>query len=285
LRKNNTIATNEPVVNTVSVPIRRFSENTFTEAADYLAVEEPLEITVCLQSENGKLKKHIGTTMRTPGHDQELVTGYLFSLGIIKGVNDIISFSKAQAGNDSIEAELRQGVNADFSGMNRYGIMNAACGVCGINSVDTLSDVIPVKQTRSPLLLNEHIILNLPGRIHEHQQLFGKTGGIHAAALFNLKGELVLIREDIGRHNALDKLIGTALSDPTIKMNEHILLLSGRTGFELIQKAGMANIPVVVSVGAPSNISVEMAKDWQITLIGFARQNRFNLYTEFDKWK
>ena len=271
-------------MNTASIPIKRFSENNFTEATDCLAVEEPLEITVCLQSENGKLKKTIGTTMRTPGHDQDLVTGYLFSLGMIKDVNDIVNISCVRAANDSIELLLGENCTIEYEMLNRLGIMNSACGVCGINSVDALSDAVAVKKTRRPLLLNEHIVLDLPGRIHEQQQLFGKTGGIHAAALFNLEGGLVLLREDIGRHNALDKLVGGALSNPTIHLDKHMLLLSGRASFELIQKAGMANIPVVISVGAPSNIAVELAKDWQITLIGFVRQNRFNLYTNFDKW-
>lgn len=276
--------TNKIFAKTASVGIKRFSENVFTDTYDLLVVEEPLEISVCLQSSTGRLKKNIGITMRTPGHDVELVTGYLFSAGIIKSTKDIHSIAHASSVCDKIEVELNENINHDFETLSRFGVMNAACGICGVTSWDALTDAVAVRKTRAPLLLKEQMILEIPVRVSTHQQLFEKTGGIHAAALFNMNGELMLIREDVGRHNALDKVIGYAFSEPDEKPEPHILFLSGRAGFELIQKAGMANIPVIVCVGAPSSLAVEMARDFQITLIGFLRNNRFNLYSDFDKW-
>lgn len=275
---------NNPASKTATVLIRRFSENAFAETSDHLVVEEPLEISVCMESETGRIRKNIGTIMRTPGHDEDLATGYLFTTGIISSAADIRSVSPPSSGNHKIEVELREWQNVDFGSRVHFGFMSAACGICGINSVDALTDALAVKKTRMPLMLDEKIILGLPARLSEHQQLFGKTGGIHAAALFRTDGEPVLIREDIGRHNALDKVIGAALRSGALSLDKYMLLLSGRAGFELMQKAGMADIPVVVSVGAPSGIAVEMAKERQITLIGFLRGSRFNLYSEFDKW-
>lgn len=275
---------NALVSDTASVIIRRFSEKGFSDASDCLAVEAPLEISVCLQSSTGLIRKNVGTTLRTPGQDGELAIGYLFSLGIIKSRDDIESVSIPNSGNERIELMLRPHCAHELDRSQRFGIMNAGCGICGISSLEAMTDLLPVRKPRLPLLLDQHIIMSLTARIREQQQLFGKTGGIHAAALFSPGGDLVLIREDIGRHNALDKLIGCALYDVELQLQNHILLLSGRAGFELIQKTAMAGIPVVVSVGAPSALAVEMAKDGQITLIGFLRENRFNLYSEFDKW-
>lgn len=246
---------------------------------DFLSVEEPLEIHIAGEFDETEFSHSLSVTMRTPGNDEELALGFLFSEGIINRFSDVGNVWTK--GCNFIGITLQTGVRVALESLEkveRHSFVNSSCGVCGKKSI---AAVMQRRKSRieSTALVNRDLISKLPGILRLQQPDFASTGGIHASAFFGLEGNLIAVREDVGRHNALDKLIGSQLKSDKLPLNDCVLLLSGRASFELIQKATGAGIPIVAAVGAPSSLAVELAKDCGMTLLGFVRDNRFNVYT------
>ncbi|MGB1285609.1 MAG: formate dehydrogenase accessory sulfurtransferase FdhD [Aggregatilineales bacterium] len=247
---------------------------------DDLATEEPLEIRLCTAHEQQQLV----ITMRTPGADFDLAAGFLVTEGIVQQHDDIVSISYC-VDRDLDEAQRYNVVNVRLRGDNlpdlqhlkRNFMMSAACGVCGKSSLDALSQR-GIPAISSNMQISPEVIYSLPATMKQAQRLFHKTGGIHAAALFTKTGELLAVREDVGRHNALDKLIGWAFLQGMTALNDHILLVSGRASYELVQKALVMQIPVLCAISAPSSLAVNLAREFNMTLTGFLRDRDFNLY-------
>jgi FdhD protein len=262
--------------------ITRYSGLSGTETeTDLLAVEEPLEIR--LQLPGVSKHKAISITMRTPGDDFDLAAGFLFTEGIITGpaqVSKIRYCGLPAAGkniNNTLVAELAEGVDIDLKRLERHFYTTSSCGVCGKSSIEALHTGVEKVETDSKF--KSVVIHTLPNTLRGAQAVFERTGGLHASALFDAEGNLDILREDVGRHNALDKVIGAKFMTGETPLNDRILLVSGRASFELVQKALMAGIPVLAAVGAPSSLAVELAGEFGMTLIGFVRDGRFNIYT------
>ena len=250
---------------------------------DLLAVEEPLEIRLVYGLNQERKTKSISITMRTPGNDFELAEGFLYTEGIIKNHTDILNisyFNSLLNPENIVIVELKEYVELDLLKLQRHFYTTSSCGVCGKASIDAVKTTGDNHKTTSneTIKVSKELIYSLPDILRKNQNVFESTGGLHASALFDLEGKLLITREDVGRHNALDKLIGVALTQNLLPLDKYILLLSGRASFELIQKAAMANIKIVAAVGAPSSLAVQMANEFGITLIGFLRDNRFNIY-------
>jgi FdhD protein len=264
------------------VRVRARDGDTEVEREDVLAVEEPLEIRI-RGGGDARVFSFV-TTMRTPGNDEELAAGLLFAEGVLESRRDLRSL--ARPADPRIDPELKANVLvADLAGgafaragkLQRGTVMGSACGVCGKTSID---NVIPADRPplSSPLRVAPELLYSLPGRLRERQSLFARTGGLHAAGLFSSGGELLEIREDIGRHNATDKLVGTFLLRGGLPLSETILVVSGRAGFEIVQKAFAAGIPIVASISAPSSLAAALAETAGVTLVGFLRDRRYNIY-------
>lgn len=269
------------------------SDKTFTQ--DYLAVEEPLEIRLGFRTPsatNNKSKnsealtyKSISITMRTPGDDFELAAGFLFTEGIIKEARQIagIKHCGGLVGKSLIRNVVRVDLTADtevdLKRLERHFYTTSSCGVCGKTSIEALQTGACAISAKDDFKVAADTIHRLPAVQRAAQNVFERTGGLHAAALFDCKGTLLNVREDVGRHNAVDKLIGAEMLAGRVPLKEHILLVSGRASFELIQKALMAGVPVMAAVGAPSSLAVDLAREFRMTLLGFVRDNRFNIYT------
>ncbi len=239
---------------------------------DSVAIEAPLEIRF-----GGRPATVL---MRTPGHDEELVRGFLYTEGIISRADDIISLHRPDDLPDRLAGnviEVQLAAMRRRPSLDRSFLSSASCGVCGKRSIDS----IEIKATRveSGVTVRRDLLTSLPPRLREAQPTFSLTGGVHASGLFTPEGKLVAVREDVGRHNALDKLIGWALSANLLPLNDHLLLLSGRVSYELVQKAVMASIPIVAAVGAPSSLAVDMAEQFGLTLVGFLHSTGMNVYT------
>ncbi len=248
-------------------------------ATDVLAVEEPLEIRLVYFTEGKKIEKNISVTMRTPGNDIELATGFLYTEGIISGTEQIATVADVK--ENVVNVTLKENVVPAIHQLDRNFYTTSSCGVCGKASIDAVKTYCdaPGDYPYDTLQCPVQLIISLPHMLRDQQAVFEQTGGLHACAIFNTSGQLLLLREDVGRHNALDKLIGAALNGDNLPLSEHVLLLSGRASFELLQKAAMAGIKVIAAVGAPSSLAVQMAEEWNITLIGFLRGDRFNIYS------
>lgn len=250
---------------------------------ELLAVEEPLEIRIGFGSAPNRNQKSISVTMRTPGHDFELALGLLFTEGIIESINQIESIKycedvgKQEERGNVLRIELTESVSIDFTKIQRNFYTSSSCGVCGKSSIEAVLTQCRNISTEWQILSS--LILTLPEKLRAAQQAFTYTGGLHASGLFTTAGELVLIREDVGRHNALDKVIGAMFYKKALPLADYILLVSGRTSFELVQKAAVAGVPVVAAVGAPSSLAVSLAQQCGITLLGFIRDERFNMYS------
>lgn len=251
--------------------VLRYESGHVSECADHLAIEEPLEIRV-----RGRA---ISVTMRTPGHDEELAAGFLLSEGIVGAASDILRIEpcdRNEAGN-VVNVVLGPMVHVDFEKLTRHVFASSSCGLCGKATIDAVNlRFAPVKRE---LAILPEVLLRLPAIMRRAQETFSKTGGLHAAALFTAEGELVVLREDVGRHNAVDKVVGHAVLRDAGPMKEQVLLVSGRTSFEILQKALAARIPIVAAVSAPSSLAVEFARESGQTLIGFLREERMNIYT------
>ncbi|WP_447642815.1 MULTISPECIES: formate dehydrogenase accessory sulfurtransferase FdhD [Chitinophagaceae] len=253
---------------------------------DILSVEDPLEIRISYSNENKRVQKNISVTMRTPGNDIELATGFLFTEGIIASYDNVkdvfhTGMECSSQKENIIQATLAENFTPHLVQADRNFYTTSSCGVCGKGSIQSIKTVSPFQHIVRPQLeLSINEFYRLPEKLRAAQNNFSATGGIHASGLFGMNGELLLLREDVGRHNALDKLIGAALMDNLLPLNQHILLLSGRASFELIQKAAMAGISVVAAIGAPSSLAVDLAKEFDMTLLGFLKESRFNIYNE-----
>jgi FdhD protein len=246
-------------------------------ASDTLTIEEPLEIRVRFRRGSNSVQKPVSVTMRTPGSDRELAAGFLFTEGIIHEPSWIESTELKDNKENSILIALSHDV--DLKRLERHFYTSSSCGVCGKTSIEALAINREIAMLPSSPQVDWQTILALPERLLQEQAHFSKTGGLHAAALIGSDGTVRAVREDVGRHNAVDKVIGHALLTNTINLSDSILMVSGRAGFELVQKAIMASIPIMAAVGAPSTLAVELARQYDLTLIGFLRGNRFNLYS------
>ncbi|MDN3579913.1 formate dehydrogenase accessory sulfurtransferase FdhD [Mucilaginibacter flavus] len=270
---------------TQHLPIVKVTAQNSTLAVDVLAIEEPLEIRLEYGPQEQRVVRNVSVTMRTPGHDAELAKGFLFTEGIIKNAADIAStqhrfIACAEDKENTIQVSLNPGVMPHLQNTERNFYTTSSCGVCGkgsINAIRTVSSFVAGGEDHD--MVTTHVLHQLPAILQRHQRVFTDTGGLHASALFTTQGELLLLREDVGRHNALDKLIGAALAYDWLPLNQTVLLLSGRASFELVQKAAMAGINIIAAVGAPSSLAVQLADEFKITLIGFLRDERFNIYT------
>lgn len=264
--------------------IIKVKDNLGFSYTDDIAVEEPLEIRINYGPKEQKQTKNISVTMRTPGQDEELAAGFLFTEGIIFGDQQIIKVTHPQAEcsrnqENIIIVELIDDFIPQLMKTDRNFYTTSSCGVCGKGSIESIRTVSPFSSTdKEDCNLSLEILYQLSDKLRSFQSNFSSTGGIHASGMFDLNGNLLALREDVGRHNALDKLIGHALLTKQLPLSDKILVLSGRASFELIQKAAMAGIPVVVAIGAPSSLAVDLAKEFDITLLGFLRDNRFNIY-------
>lgn len=260
--------------------IERVVNGERSAAKDFVAVEEPLEIRLLSWFKGKREARTVAITMRTPGDDAELAVGFLFTEGVIQRASDVVAVAPGGLPpHNEVQVELGRDVEVDWARLERHFYASSSCGVCGKTSLDALE----LKGLTAPVVdrpqINGALIRSLPGKLREHQAGFARTGGLHASAWFTSEGELQLVREDVGRHNALDKLIGAALQAGTPALSDGVLLVSGRASFELLQKSLAAGIPVVAAVGAPSSLAVDLAERFQMTLIGFLRGEQFNVYT------
>lgn len=277
------------LVSTKHIPVRKVNGLTSSLLPDILSVEEPLEIRITYGPEAQRIQKNISVTMRTPGNDLDLAVGFLFTEGIISSYLDVADayhtdMDCASQKKNIVQVELTENCIPHLMQTDRNFYTTSSCGVCGKSSIQSIRTVSSFSELDTPLLsISTTILYGLPGKLRAAQSGFTATGGIHASGLFTLEGELVLLREDVGRHNALDKLIGSALASNLLPLHRYILLLSGRASFELIQKAAMAGISIVAAIGAPSSLAVELASEFDITLLGFLREDRFNIYTSNDR--
>jgi len=255
------------------------------EVKDSVSVEEPLEMRLRYKKNNKWEVENISITMRTPGNDEDLIKGFLFSEQIIKSINDIESIElQGEVSGDYhlqniIEATLSKIDNIDIEKLKRNFVTNSSCGVCGKTSLDAIDIIKENKLDLSFPLIDEKVILQSPKLLMNEQSEFSKTGGIHASALIDSKGNVVSIREDVGRHNALDKLIGHSISENILNPKKQFIACSGRLNFELVQKGLMANIGVMAGVGAPTSLAIDLAKRFDMSLLGFVKETSFNIYS------
>lgn len=254
------------------------------QKSDSLAIEEPLEIAV-KRGSSGE-KNSVSVTMRTPENDEELAVGFLFTEGIIYSKKNLNKPVSSQIEDNKVTINFASDFNPDLQKLKRNFYTTSSCGVCGKESIEAIKQVcrIPIEKLEEPVKIN--IIFSLPEKLRDQQKTFESTGGIHASALFDLEGNLLDLREDVGRHNALDKLIGAELLKSTegdFSLKNRIVLLSGRASFELIQKCAMAGVPIICAIGAPSSLAVETAENFGITLIGFLKNGNANIYCGAEK--
>jgi FdhD protein len=275
----------------VQLPVFKVSSGSLQSGNDILAVEEPLEIRLAYGTPDSAITQNLAVTMRTPGNDEELALGFIFTEGIITRNTDIdriehVLTNCSENNQNIIQVTLNNAVIPNLLHAERNFYTTSSCGVCGKTSIQAIRSVSSFpSESMNCEPIHPGLITCLPDKLAEQQQLFAATGGLHAAALFNSEGDLIFIREDVGRHNALDKLIGASLKAKMLPLTMSILLLSGRASFELVQKAAMAGIPVIAAVGAPSSLAVSLAKEFGMTLVGFLRNNRFNIYSGEERIK
>ena len=273
-----------------SYNITKVEGKTITLLDDSLSVEEPLAIKIEYGSGHNRATKDLSITMRTPGNDELLAIGFLFTEGIINSFDDIEKIapcdnfhSKVKGFSNSIKVSLKSTIDFDIQQLERHFYTTSSCGVCGKASIELLDKKIRFKDSYKKHTIRLSELYQIPDLLFNSQQNFSQTGGIHAAALINKDNKVIFLREDVGRHNALDKLIGEAIQYLDLPLNNQILVLSGRISFELIQKALMAGITFVVAMGAPSSIAVELAQKYNLTLVGFLKENKCNIYTGIER--
>jgi FdhD protein len=252
--------------------IRRKHDGELEYLPDDLTIEEPLEIRIGT--------KTLATTMRTPGHDEELAAGFLVSEAIVRERQEI---SKIAARCDNtVIVDLRPGAKVKLNAAQRFGTISSSCGLCGKTSIEAIRQNFPAIKSAN-VRIEIETLLSLPEKLRKAQSDFARTGGIHAAGIFEINGELKIVREDIGRHNAVDKVIGHAFLAESLPLDRHLLLVSGRASFEIVQKALAAGFPIVAAVSAPSTLAVEFARENNQTLIGFLRPPSFNIYSHVER--
>ena len=269
--------------------IVKFRENKFENIDDFISIEEPLEISIRYKEHDKWIKNSLSITMRTPGHDEDLVRGFLFNEQIIQGLNDIETIESfgEKVGQYNIQNKilvtLNNSKNVNISKIKRDFLTNSSCGVCGKSSLDALEILKKEKTSKSNPKLSKEVLINSPSMLRENQSEFAKTGGIHASGLFSSNGNLISLREDVGRHNALDKLIGNSLISKNLQPNDQFITCSGRLNFELVQKVLMTNIGLMIGVGAPTSLAIDLANKFDMTLVGFVKEDSFNVYTNKQK--
>ena len=267
----------------------KFKKNKFENIDDLISIEEPLEISIRYKDQNEWVTSSLSITMRTPGHDEDLVRGFLFNEQIIQNLNEIekIEGIGEKVGQYKIQNKilitLNNSKNINISKIKRDFLTNSSCGVCGKSSLDSLEIIKKEKTFKDEPKLTKEIIIKSPSVLRQNQSEFSKTGGIHASGLFSSDGKLISLREDVGRHNALDKMIGNALNENQIDPKNQFITCSGRLNFELVQKVLMTNIGLMIGVGAPTSLAIDLANRFDMTLIGFVKEDSFNIYTNNQK--
>ena len=269
--------------------VLKFISSKFDNVEDLVSIEEPLEISLKFKENNKWITKNLSITMRTPGNDKDLVRGFLFNEQIVENINDIDSIESygEKVGQYNIQnkilATLNNSKNVNISKIKRDFLTNSSCGVCGKSSLDALEIIKKEKTDSSEPKITKDIIILSPNILKTNQSEFSKTGGIHASGLFSSNGDLINLKEDVGRHNALDKLIGSAMINDQIEAKNQFITCSGRLNFELVQKVLMTNIGIMVGVGAPTSLAIDLANKFDMTLIGFVKKDSFNVYTNNNK--
>ncbi|MBX7241003.1 MAG: formate dehydrogenase accessory sulfurtransferase FdhD [Bacteroidia bacterium] len=261
---------------TISHTVFRLKENCLTSVQDILAIEEPLEISILYYNQDIPVVKNISITMRTPGNDIWLAIGFLYTEGIVSSPESIENI--IQKSENEVLVSLKKEYSFDLSGLERHFYTSSSCGVCGKTSVEAIRTLKKDYRSDTHFILKKEIITRLNDTVRESQSVFEATGGLHASALFTPEGKLEALAEDVGRHNALDKLIGRQFLQKDLPLKDKVLFLSGRASFELIQKAAMAEIPVICALGAPSSLAVALAEKANMTLVGFVKPHSFNIY-------
>jgi len=273
----------------IKYDISKFKNSKIEETKDSVSIEEPLEMRLKYKIDDKWQTQNLSITMRTPGNDEDLVRGFLYNERIIENINQIENIEKQ--GDDVgdynlkniIQATINNIQNLEIGKLKRNFLTNSSCGVCGKTSLDSIEVIKNEKLDLSCPLINEKIILNSPKLLINEQSEFAKTGGIHASALIDQDGSVVATREDVGRHNALDKLIGHALKEKTLDYKKQFITCSGRLNFELVQKGLMANIGLMAGVGAPTSLAIDLAKRFDMTLLGFVKEDSFNIYSNSNR--
>ena len=269
--------------------VSKYKESKIQEIKDSVSIEEPLEMSLRFKKNNKWEVQNISITMRTPGNDEDLVRGFLFNERIIENISEIESIE--QKGEDvgdynlknTIEATINNIKNLDIEKLKRNFLTNSSCGVCGKTSLDSIEILKKEKLDLSFPLIKKDIVMKAPSLLKNAQSEFAKTGGIHASALIEENGEVVATREDVGRHNALDNLIGYSIHNKIMNPKKQFIACSGRLNFELVQKGLMANIGFMVGVGAPTSLAIDLAKRYNMTLIGFVKEESFNIYSNIKR--
>ncbi|HEY0307481.1 MAG TPA: formate dehydrogenase accessory sulfurtransferase FdhD [Acidobacteriaceae bacterium] len=261
----------------ITVAAHRMEHGVLTAVEESLVTEEPLEIQLAYGPTGERKVKSISVTMRTPGADSELAAGFLLTEGVVCDANDIAEVTTVSSLENTIRVELAPDVAVNMASLERNFYTTSSCGICGKASLLALQTVSPPRHS-SHFKIDATLLYTLPAKLREAQGIFAQTGGLHAAGLFDAAGKLHSIREDVGRHNAVDKLLGAEFLADRTPLRDRMLLLSGRASFELLQKAVMAGLPMVASVGAPSSLALSIAREFDICLVGFLRDQRFNIY-------
>jgi len=269
--------------------VLKYSSNNFNDVEDLVSIEEPLEISLKYKEKDNWVEQTLSITMRTPGNDEDLVRGFLFNEQIVKSLNDIDSIESYgdKVGQYKIQnkilATLNNSENVNISKIKRDFLTNSSCGVCGKSSLDALEIIKTTKTNTSEPKISKDVIIQSPDILREGQSEFSKTGGIHASGLFNSDGKLIALREDVGRHNALDKLIGSALEKKQFDPKDQFITCSGRLNFELVQKVLMTDIGIMIGVGAPTSLAIDLANKFDMTLVGFVKEDSFNIYSNKER--
>jgi FdhD protein len=269
--------------------VLKYNSGKFENIEDLISIEEPLEISIKFKEKDDWIKRILSITMRTPGNDKDLVRGFLFNEQLIKNIKDIDTIESFgdEVGQYNIQnkilATLNNSENINISKIKRDFITNSSCGVCGKSSLDALEIIKQNKTNPDQPKISKEVIIKSPTILRENQSEFSKTGGIHASGLFNNNGDLISVKEDVGRHNALDKLIGYTLFNGQINPLTQFITCSGRLNFELVQKVLMTDIGIMIGVGAPTSLAIDLANKFDITLIGFVKRDSFNIYTNNKK--
>ena len=269
--------------------ILKFKSGLSNEIDDQISIEEPLEIIIKYKDKERWVENTISITMRTPGDDEDLVRGFLFNERVIEKIDYIekIELTGEPVGEyklkNKIIIEINNSENIDIDKIKRNFLTNSSCGVCGKTSLDSLEIIKKDQIIKSIPKVNHEIIMASPNILRQNQSEFSKTGGIHASGLFNLNGDIVAIKEDVGRHNALDKLIGFVLERKLLDTDSQFLACSGRLNFDLVQKALMSNIGIIIGVGAPTSLAIDLANKFNMTLVGFVKEGSFNIYSNKER--
>ncbi len=263
--------------------ITKISKEGRHSSLDFLAIEEPLEIRLRYYEKEELVEKSLSITMRTPGDDANLAIGFLITEGIVQSLEQIENIEISGLDPNIVILQLSQDLELDLGRLERHFYTSSSCGVCGKTSMDALRSVGCKNVAELDIKVIPDLIQSIPSKMRKAQKVFEDTGGLHAAGFFSSDGHLLLSKEDVGRHNALDKLIGAYLTKSGSDFSRNILLVSGRASFELVQKALMAGVAIMAAVGAPSSLAVELAEEYGMTLLGFVNEYRFNIYTQANR--